>query len=532
MKTLKTILLVLLFGNGIIAQSNNAIINANNIRTIMHSTGQLFWDFNEAQFQVPYTDINSPSAIFAGGLWMGGIGPNGDIRLASTTYENQTESVYIPGLSDANIDLNKVWKVTSQEVNALIQDASDGSIDNPIPTDILDWPGAGSTGLDNIDAARLAPFVDTDNDGIYNPQVGDYPAVFVNGEFVIPDELLFTIFQPNDDNFVNVPALDVHSIMYAFRGESDDALSNSLFLQQKIISREQEDLSDFRFSYFIDADLGCHTDDYVGCDVTRNSMITYNADDVDGNNGTCEGGINTYDDPPVISLTLLNKPMSYFSYFNNAGINNPAPATTDPSIPQEEYALMGSIWRDGVPLTNGGDGYDPASTDVVSHAFPGDPNNTSEWSMFSEGLPLNDPRTLTTNEVGTLSPDQIVVFDAVINFANCPGYLSDITKVKENIDELQQIYDDSFEQISSTQESTISVNEVLLYPNPSTGKVFLKSEIIFDSYLIKDINGATLAKGNQQGINEIDINLGSGFYLLELLSENGKKYLGKLVIQK
>lgn len=531
MKTLKITLLVLLFGNFIMAQSNNAFINANNIRTMMHSSGQLFWDFNDAQFKVPYTDSNSPSAIFAGGLWMGGIDPVGNIRMASITYERQTDGIYIPGLRDANADLNNVWKVTSEEVYAHIADDSDGSIDNPIPDNILDWPGAGSEGLENIDAARLADFVDTDGDGIYNPLVGDYPAVLINGEYIIPDELLFTIYQPNDVNFVNAPAVDIHSIMYAFKGANDNALSNSLFLQQKIISREVEDLRDFRFSYWIDADLGCHTDDYVGCDTTRNAMITYNADEEDGENGSCTGGIDTYDDPPVISLTFLNKPMTYFSYFNNAGINNPAPSTTDPQLPQEEYAVMGSLWRDGTPLTSGGDGYDPASTEVVQHAFPGDPNNANEWSMFSEGLPLNDPRTLTTHEVGTLSPGQILTFDAVINFVNCPGYLPDITKAKDNIDELQQIYDSKFAEVTATHEPTFDLNEVQLYPNPSTGKVFLRSELNFDSYWIKDINGAVLSKGGQRGLSEIDIDLDAGIYLIELLSDNGKKYISKVVIK-
>ena len=87
--------------------------------------------------------------------------------------------------------------------------------------------------------------------------------------------------------------------------------------------------------------------------------------------------------------------------------------------------MMGSIWLDGTPLTDGGDGYDPGSTEIVQHAFPGDPNNANEWSMLSEGLPLNDPRVLVTNEMPTLSPGQIITYDAVINFVNCPGYLID-----------------------------------------------------------------------------------------------------------
>ena len=530
MKKLNIILSIFLFSSMMMAQSNSEVINANNIRTMMHSTGQMFWDFNNAQFLVPFDGGNSPAAIFAGGLWMGGLDPVGNLSQASVTYENGTQSIYTPGLADATVNLNRVWKVTSQEINAFIADAADGTIDDPIPTDILEWPAAGNEGLDNIESARLAAFVDTDNDGLYNPQVGDHPAVIINGESVIADELLFTIFQPRDQ--AGVPALDIHSSMYAFRGEGDDVLSNSLFLQQKVISRELEDLNAFRFSYFIDADLGCHTDDYVGSDVGRNAFFTYNADDVDGDNGNCAGGITTYDDPPVLSLTLLNRPMTHFSYYNNGGINNPEPSTTDPNTPFEEYNLMGSIWLDETPLSSGGDGYDPGATETVKHAFSGDPNNPAEWSMIGEDLPLNDPRALITNQTSTLSPGEILLFDAVINFTDCPGFLTDINKAKENIDELQDLYDSGFERITATEDQFIPTSEVNLYPNPSTGKLFLESEHQFDSYQITDLRGATLTTGTEQGLQEIDVNLDNGLYLIELRSDNGYIYKGKIIIQR
>ena len=95
---------------------------------------------------------------------MGGLDPTANLRQASTTYENGTAGIYVPGLRDANVNLNRVWRITSQEIDALIADAADGTIDDIIPVDILEWPAAGAPGLDNIDANRLADFVDTDND--------------------------------------------------------------------------------------------------------------------------------------------------------------------------------------------------------------------------------------------------------------------------------------------------------------------------------------------------------------------------------
>ena len=152
--------------------------------------------------------------------------------------------------------------------------------------------------------------------------------------------------------------------------------------------------------------------------------------------------------------------------------------------------------------------------------------------MIGEDLPLNDPRALITNQTSTLSPGEILLFDAVINFTDCPGFLTDINKAKENIDELQDLYDSGFERITATEDQFIPTSEVNLYPNPSTGKLFLESEHQFDSYQITDLRGATLTTGIEQGLQEIDVNLDNGLYLIELRADNGLSYKGKIIIQR
>ena len=48
-----------------------------------------------------------------------------------------------------------------------------------IPNDILNWPAHGDTTLGNSLGMLpyIAPFIDVDNDDIYNPSQGDYPCI-------------------------------------------------------------------------------------------------------------------------------------------------------------------------------------------------------------------------------------------------------------------------------------------------------------------------------------------------------------------
>jgi hypothetical protein len=142
------------------------------------------------------------------------------------------------------------------------------------------------------------------------------------------------------------------------------------------------------FAMWVDADLGCSDDDYIGCDTSKSLMYIYNQDQVDGQPGaTCAGGIATYgSNIPLLGVDYFRGPkgvrsvpdtftvdpddfvdeeyelgMNSFMYYNRGGGNWPA-ATVDPSAPNEYYNYITGTWRDGTPLTDGGSGYNPGGT--------------------------------------------------------------------------------------------------------------------------------------------------------------------------
>ena len=289
------------------AQGYNTI-NANNIYTGMHSIGTMFWDLDDSTFFVPYNGSNSPTAIFAGGLWMSGLTSEGELKLVAQEYTRE----FIAGPINADFidfDFDKVWKVTASEINELMNDFSnDGIVDTRPPENLLNWPGVGNQMYtDQLYSGQFfAPFHDQNNDNNYNPYEGDYPVVNLNGCEIIPDELLYSLYHTHRED---QPIMEVHSILYAYNSAEDSIINNSLFLQQKILNLEEE-LLDCNIAFWVDFDIGCHDNDYAGCEPSRNTNIAYNATEKDDERLSCDENTLFYDDTPIVSYTFLNKPLS------------------------------------------------------------------------------------------------------------------------------------------------------------------------------------------------------------------------------
>ena len=71
----------------------------NNVRFGLEAAGQLWENNGNASYEVPKIDptTNSPSinSIYAGGLWLGGYSPDGQLRLAAVTYRQNGTDFYI-----------------------------------------------------------------------------------------------------------------------------------------------------------------------------------------------------------------------------------------------------------------------------------------------------------------------------------------------------------------------------------------------------------------------------------------------------
>lgn len=74
-------------------------LNINNVRARILGGGDMWWDLNDAQYEVPKG--SNKHAMFAGALWLGGIDDADQLKLAAMTYR-QDGVDYWPGPLDDN----------------------------------------------------------------------------------------------------------------------------------------------------------------------------------------------------------------------------------------------------------------------------------------------------------------------------------------------------------------------------------------------------------------------------------------------
>lgn len=345
--------------------------------------------YNCTTWEVPVG--SGKQTVFQHALWFGGLDANDELHLAAYRYGQVGQDYWSGPLktSDGSIDrltsmkYHHIWNLTRAEIEQFI--VNHGNPGYQVPDDILTWPAHGDAGY----AQNLAPFVDVNGDGHYNPNDGDYPDI--KG-----DQCLFFIFndafKPHTESSVEgVPiGLEIHAMVYAFNAPNDEALNNTVFVNYKLYNRSSNDYHNTYLGLWTDWDLGYSRDDYVGCDVQRNSCFAYNGTPVDGEEQPWAYG----DNPPVQVLSILNGPdglgMTGFMYHNNGYGDN-----GDPHDAQAYYFYLQGRWKNGSHMQYGGNAFidyngDPGIGVVgpdCNYMFPGDsdPDNIGTGGIAPNG---------------------------------------------------------------------------------------------------------------------------------------------------
>jgi len=517
---------------------NTTNLSVNNVRAMLQVGGDVWWNLDMGQYIVPRPAPGSGdpqvSAIFSGSVWVGGLDPSGNIKLAggpNGAYYGRDGSVDwysgpldLDGVTDKPIcdDWNTFFKVDGESVRNIVQlydqDPDNFSCDS-VTSDVLFWPGKNNPnwGLEydfalpvdqSLGAFWDEPDASGNGDGIYNPCDGDFPIINIRkcepdtrkeAFELIPDEMIFWIYNDNGGahriSFATPIQMEVQ--VQAFAYATNDAINDMTFNRYKLINKASEDIRETYFAMWTDPDLGCYQDDYIGCNVERSLAYVYNEDDEDGINGAGSncGDVPTYGtnvpilgidyfrgprgpklfardqngniitvtnedtgeldtvlvDPPLGSGdfdTLTEIGMSAFTYMNSGAFGAPD-ATTDATQGSEFYGIMRGIWHDGTPVTFGGNGYNPGSTDSVRYVFPSDPNDNSAdaWSMCTADLPFGDRRTLQVTGPLLLQPNATnelivgVVFVPDEESYPCP----DLSRLLAADDLAQSLFDNCFD---------------------------------------------------------------------------------------
>ncbi len=433
------------YRDGVCANSLSQIDQeVNNVRARLLGGGDCWWNLTDGRYIVPKVDVSNGaqevSSLYAGSVWIGGVDPGKNLKLACQTYRNDGKNDFWPGPlrdEDGTTDAAtcKNWdvhfRVSGTDIRKHLANLASGNLDpNSIPRNVRGWPAQGNPYFTDVwgfdlpfSVQGLAGFFDADDNGVYDPLKGDYPSIDIRGCDLkqFPDEMIFWIY--NDQGAGGVHArtngtpIRMEVQVQAFGYTTNDELNDMTFQRYKLINRANDRIDSTFFAMWVDPDLGCAYDDYIGCDVSRGLMVVYNQDAQDGQTGTtCPGGTPTYGtNIPILGVDYFRGPldtlgnqlgMSSFMYYNNgSGTPPPAQGTDDPSDAVEYYRYITGSWRDGTPLTYGGNG--KGGTTPTKYAFPDQPNNSAGWSMCSGNLAPGDRRTLQASGPFTLKPGAV-----------------------------------------------------------------------------------------------------------------------------
>jgi hypothetical protein len=460
-------------------------MDINNVRARLTTGGDVWWDSTDGVYVVPKNAPGQPpvSSIFAGAVWLGGVDPAGNLKVAAQTYGRSSGNFdYWPGPLDPETGTtnqeecakwDKFFTVSGESIDEHLRNwelaKANGETYDPddIPIDVKGWPARGNEFFFDIHqfelpntSQGLAGFWDQDGDGLYNPELGDFPVIEIRGcldQPQFPDEMTFWIY--NDAGNIHAQSqgdpIQMEVQVQAFAYATNDEINDMTFQRYKLINRAVESIDSTYFAMWVDPDLGCFTDDYIGCDTTRSLAYVYNEDALDGQTGcACPGGVNTYcDEIPILGVDYFRGPldelgneigMSSFTYYNNAGVGSPQQGTTDPENALEYYYYLSGRWKDGSPFTFGDDAYRDGFP--VEYAFTEAPDDPDGWSMCTAGLPFGDRRTIQASGPFRLDPGAVnelivgAVWVADQSYP-CPS----LTKLLEADDIAQALFDNCFE---------------------------------------------------------------------------------------
>ncbi|MFK7783988.1 MAG: hypothetical protein AB8B56_02670, partial [Crocinitomicaceae bacterium] len=165
----------------VFGQFSTSILDFNNVSTHLTDGGLLFNNAvsNNPGYEIPKGSGNH--AIYNSAFWFGGADVNGQIHLSGTLFDGGAD--LFPGpIADptmytssdyASQYQNSIWTVIQDDIDDHILNWNQSGY--TVPASIASWPGNGDAALGVAD--QLAPYVDLNNNAIYEPELGEYPEI-------------------------------------------------------------------------------------------------------------------------------------------------------------------------------------------------------------------------------------------------------------------------------------------------------------------------------------------------------------------
>ena len=584
MKQLFILYVFLIASINMLAQTNTSMVFAhdfldvNNIKANINSNGHLFWRKSDTANYIlgyEFPKGSGKHTMFNSTIWVGGMSESDSLQLAAELYNNEGNDFWNGPLSftDGWIDCteetatewNRVWKLSKQEIDFHIQHSGD---ENYVPIEnIASWPAHGNA--EKHQAEMLAPFVDVDDNGKYEPLNGDYP--LIKGDQSI--FFIFNDFRLHTETQGKPIGLEIHGMAYAFNQNENPAMNNTVFINYKIFNRSNTELHDTYFGAFADIDIGGWDDDYFATDVENGAIYCYNGDAFDEDKGISLG---YGDNPPSQAVMLLAGPLMDKNQMDDPGgncdesinglgfgdeiVDNERLGMTAsmriyesifwqgcPVIAPHYYNFLKSKYRNGdtifwpcedssnlIPLKF----WYPGGTDYCNWGVDG--NDCQNYNIWSE-INSNNDWTFPQNRFGlassgpfTFEANSVQNFDLAFVTARDFSDTSSVDLLKEYMTEIRSKFisnPDGFgDYYLAVDEQNAKLESVEIFPNPTAKTLNVNYKPGTDFWFsILDLRGCEIKSGRLEN-NQIQVgDLNPGLYFLVLNSENRERILKFIV---
>lgn len=297
------------YGQG---EDAHAILNINQIEARVNGLGDLWADVATEQGSCIYPAGTAKNLAYAGALWMSGYDDGGNLHVAAQTYrQNGLDYKAGPQMVWLGDDAawRKVWSVTRTDINHFLS-LPEHTMENT-PAAILDWPAKNNPyakdhfGNPLTVTGDMAPFVDANGNGSYDPLTGDYPAI--KG-----DQMLWHVYNdvrvPHGESHGTPLMMLVKQSVYGYNAGT--LIDNVVYYEYELTNHAATDYTDFRLGFFADFDLGNAFDDYLGFDTTYRIGLAFNGSPTDLVYGS---------DIPAVGMALMEAPGDAFGALQPVG---------------------------------------------------------------------------------------------------------------------------------------------------------------------------------------------------------------------
>ncbi|MBR9923021.1 MAG: T9SS type A sorting domain-containing protein [Bacteroidetes bacterium] len=520
-------------------------LTINNISAYFQSDGTLFHQDGEGRFG----PSGESSLVRGGGIWIGGISPNGELRLSAQLNGQDDLHDFVPGVLDWEtgdvdpIPFNNVWKVNRGQIIQHIEDYdADQIIDTKIPA-IYAWPGRGNPYFSEYNNGMelptspfaLAPFFDRNGNLEYEPDQGDHPYFSIRGcepLFTIPNQMLWFPFHDNTQHIQsqgNPLKIQFYCTAFSLNCSDNEALNDAIFVHYNMHHLHSAPLDSVYMGMYMDPTIGCPEDDFYGVNPLFWNAFAYNGNDTDE---SCPGFEGAGENPPAFGFDVLRS-IQQIQYNEDSiaigSTSSPSVAgsninPSDLQTTADYYELLTGSYTNGSPIENDGFPYPDLPTDdmgiseYTSENTPGD-----RKILFSHG-----PTNLHFGDIR----EALYVFslkkDANSGLENFEGLWNNLLEIQTSFHNC--LVDCNF-LASSVSEKDLK-DQITLFPNPASDWLKIESEnLLIQTIRLTDISGKELLR-KKVNAREIEMplpGLASGLYLLDIQTEKGQ-IVKKLVI--